>query len=442
MLFDKSSLKKLILPIMVEQVLAFTVGMADMVMVAHAGEAAVSGVSLIDTLSNLLICLYSALATGGAVVSAQFIGRQDKKGASKAANQLILVMSLVSIVILTICLCFNRQIVAVVYGKIDADIRSNAEIYFFIVSISMPFLALYNGCAALFRSMGNSKICMKISLLMNGINICGNAVFIYVFHMGAKGVGLATMISRMIAAVVILNLLRRPELPLSIDARFRLGWDFGIIKKILYIGIPTGFENSMFQIGKLLLASLVSTFGRVEISGNAVANGITNFGIIPGNAIGLALVTIVGQCIGANDSEQAYQNTKKLIKDAYKYMIILNILMAVLSHPLVQIYGMSDAVNSVAQRIILYHCVACCIIWPMSFMIPHALRAANDVKFTMAVSVFSMWAFRICFAFLLAKHLELKALGVWLAMFIDWTFRGIVFGQRFRKKRLEPPRNL
>ena len=423
---------------MVEQVLAFTVGMADMVMVAHAGEAAVSGVSLIDTLSNLLICLYSALATGGAVVSAQFIGKKDRNGASKAANQLILVMSLISFVILTFCLCFHREIVAAVYGEIDADIRSNAEIYFFIVSISMPFLAWYNGCAALFRSMGNSKICMKISLLMNGINICGNAVFVYGFQMGAKGVGLSTMIARMVAAVLILNMLRRPELPLSIDSRLRFGWDLSIIKKILYIGIPTGFENSMFQIGKLLLASLVSTFGRVEISGNAIANGITNFGIIPGNAIGLALVTVVGQCIGAGDSEQAYQNTRKLIKDAYKYMLLLNILMAVLSRPLILLYGMSDAINLVAQKIILCHCAACFIIWPMSFIIPNALRAANDVKFTMTVSVFSMWFFRICFAFLLAKHLELKALGVWLAMFIDWTFRGIVFERRLRKRRLNP----
>lgn len=437
MLFDRERLKKLIIPIVIEQLLAITVGMVDMVMVSHVGEAAVSGVSLIDTMSNLLICLFSALATGGAVVCAQYIGKQDKKKATVAANQLVLVMGGISFGIMLICLLFYRQIIGVVYGEIKWDIRQNAEVYFLVIAASMPFLALYNGCSALFRSMGNTKVSMKISFAMNLINVMGNAIFIYIFNMGTLGVGLATFISRVIGAVIIVNMLRNQDLPVSIHPRFRLGFDFSIIKKILYIGIPTGLENSMFQIGKLLLASLVSTFGSVEIAGNAVANGITNFGVIPGNAIGLALVTVVGQCIGANDSEQAYQNTRKLLKTSYIAMIVVNILIAIMSSPLIALYDMSDAVNLVAQRIIVCHSIASCVIWPLSFILPHALRAANDVKYTMKVSIFSMWAFRICFGVLLAKYLGLKALGVWFAMFIDWTFRGIMFGLRFFKRKLK-----
>lgn len=441
MLFTKEKLRKLIIPIIIEQILAFTVGMADMVMVAQAGEAAVSGVSLIDSIGNLVICLFSALATGGAVVSAQYLGKKEKENAGMAANQLILCVTVISTLIAVFCIVFYKQVIQVIYGTIDADIRRNAEQYFYFIALSFPFLAIYNGSAALFRSMGNSKICMWISILMNIQNVIGNAVFIFGFHSGARGVGISTMLSRVTGAVIITMLLRNQKLPFHIDRYFRLGIHLSMIQKILYIGIPTGLENSMFQIGKLVLASLVSSFGRIETSANAVANGITNFGIIPGNAMGLALITVVGQCIGAGDSRQAYENTKKLMKISYIAMIALNVVMALLSTPLIHLYNLSPEVNVVAQRIILAHCLACCLIWVPSFVIPHALRASNDVRFTMVISIFSMWTFRICFGFILGKYVGLKALGVWIAMFIDWTFRGMVFVWRFKRKKLKVRKN-
>lgn len=436
MLFTKEKLRKLIIPIIIEQILAFTVGMADMVMVAQAGEAAVSGVSLIDSIGNLVICLFSALATGGAVVSAQYLGKQDKENASKAANQLVLCVTVISTLIALFCIIFYKQIIHVIYGTIDADIRINAEQYFYFIALSFPFLAVYNGSAALFRSMGNSKICMWISILMNVQNVIGNAIFIFGFHSGARGVGTSTMLSRVTGAVIITLMLRNQNLSFSIDRYFRFGFHFSMIKKILYIGIPNGMENSMFQVGKLVLASLVSSFGRIETSANAVANGITNFGIIPGNAMGLALITVVGQCIGAGESKQAYENTKKLMRMSYAAMIALNIVMAVLSTPLIHLYHLSPEVNTVAQRIILAHCLACCLVWVPSFVVPNALRASNDVRFTMVVSIISMWTFRICFGFILGKYMGLKALGIWIAMFIDWTFRGAVFIGRFRRRKL------
>ncbi len=441
MLFTKEKLRKLIIPIIIEQILAFTVGMADMVMVAQAGEAAVSGVSLIDSIGNLVICLFSALATGGAVVSAQYLGKKEKENAGMAANQLILCVTVISTLIAAFCIVFYKQVIQVIYGTIDADIRRNAEQYFYFIALSFPFLAIYNGSAALFRSMGNSKICMWISILMNVQNVIGNAVFIFGFHSGARGVGISTMLSRVTGAVLITMLLRNQKLPFHIDRYFRFGIHLSMIQKILYIGIPTGLENSMFQIGKLVLASLVSSFGRIETSANAVANGITNFGIIPGNAMGLALITVVGQCIGAGDSRQAYENTKKLMKISYIAMIALNLVMALLSTPLIHLYNLSPEVNAVAQRIILAHCLACCLIWVPSFVIPHALRASNDVRFTMVISIFSMWTFRICFGFILGKYVGLKALGVWIAMFIDWTFRGMVFVWRFKRKKLKVRKN-
>lgn len=438
MLFDKEKRRKLILPIMIEQLLSFSVGVIDMIMVANAGEAAISGVSLVDTISNLVICLFNALATGGAVVCAQYIGKKDKEKASLAANQLVLVMVSFSVCIMMLCLGFCSQIIGGVYGKVDRDISKNAELYFVMIAISLPFLGVYNGCAALFRSIGNTSICMKISFLMNACNVCGNAIAIYGYHSGSRGVGAATMVSRMIGGCVIFLLLRNPNLPISIARTCSVHYHWSMIRRILYIGIPNGLENSMIQIGKVLLASLISTFGRVQIAGNAIANGITLFGIIPGNAIGTALLTVVGQCIGAKDSEQAYKNTKSLLKEAYVYMIGLNVVMGLISQPLIELYGMSTDVNLVAYHIMIGNCIACCLVWQTSFIIPHALRAANDVRFTMAVSIISMWVFRVGGGYLLAKGMKLQALGVWLAMFMDWTFRSVLFVWRFRKRRLDP----
>ncbi len=430
-LFSGKDLRKLIVPLIIEQTLAMTVGMADTMMIASRGEAAMSGVSIVDSIAVLMIGLFSALATGGAVVAAQFIGRKDTKNASMAANQLVLAMGSMALIIMAIALVFNRQILHLIYGTVEADVMAYARTYFYISAVSFPFLSLYNAGAALFRAMGNSKISMKVSLLMNGINICGNAFFLFVMNMSVEGVALATLISRIVAAAVIILLIRRPTNVIHIDPHFRLGFDWKIIKRILNIGVPNGLENSVFQIGKLMVQGITASFGTTAIAANAMANTIAGLEVIPGNALGMAMITIIGQCVGADDERQMRHYTKKLLLIAYAALFVVNIAVLFGLDGLIWIYNLEPATGEIAKQLMVMHSFVTILIWPLSFVLPNALRAANDVKFTMLTSMFSMWTFRILFSYILAKGMNLGVVGVWMAMFIDWGFRSLSFGIRF-----------
>ena len=426
-MFSRKGLYRLIIPLVIEQFLAVTVGMADTIMIAVRGEEAVSGISIVDTISILLIGLFSALATGGAVVVAQYIGHKDQKNANTAGNQLILVVTALSAFILIITLVGNQAILSLIYGDVEPLIMRNARIYFYISAVSYPFIAIYNAGSALFRAMGNSKISMKISFYMNGINIVGNAFFIFVVKMGVEGAGISTLISRAVAAVVIICLLRKDNNPISIDQRLRLGYHPQMIKRILRIAIPNGLENSMFQFGKILVSGLVAGFGTIGITANAVGNAVGNFNCIPGSAIGLAMITVVGQCVGAGDLEQAKRYTWKLIKYACVAMTVLNLLVIVFLPQIVGLFRLQTATFELAYKLLFYHCFICIFIWPLAFTLPNALRASNDVKFTMGVSILSMWIFRVVLSFILANTFGLGVFGVWVAMFVDWVFRSVFF---------------
>ena len=202
-LFSKDDLKKLIVPLLFEQALAITVGMADTVMISSSGEAAVSGVSLIDMFNNLIISVLAALATGGAVVTSQFLGAGKKEDACKSAKQLIVSSVCITIGISILVMVFCNGIISLFFGKIEADVFHNAVIYMMISALSFPFLALYNSCAALFRSMGNSQITLKVSVVENIINIGGNALGVYVLGLGVAGVAIPSLISRAVAFYTI-----------------------------------------------------------------------------------------------------------------------------------------------------------------------------------------------------------------------------------------------
>ena len=436
-MFSKKDLHRLLAPLIIEQILAVLVGMADVVMVAAVGEAAVSGVSLVDSISMLIIQLLAALATGGAVVCSQYIGRKDAKSASVAANQLLLSAFLLSMVIMAVALIGNRALLGAVFGKIEADVMNNAQIYFFLSALSYPFLAVYNSCAALYRSMGNSKVSMKTSLCMNAINVAGNAICVFGLRMGVAGVGIPTLVSRATAAIIMLVIVRNPNNLIHVDKRLRLGFHPHMIRNILRIGVPAGMENSMFQLGKILVQSLVSALGTVSIAGFAVASNLVQFEYLPGAAIGLGMVTVIGQCVGAGEYEQAKQYTRYLLKINYVILAALAMLLAALSGPMVRIYNLSPGAADLARDLIIVHSIAM-IVWPISFALPNSLRAATDVKFTMLTSIFSMWAFRIGLSYALVLGLEMGVMGVWLAMFADWIFRAVCFFFRYRSNRWIP----
>lgn len=430
-MFTKKQLYKLIIPLIIEQILAVTVGMADIMMVSRAGEAAISGVSIVDTLNVLLITIFSALATGGAVVAAQYLGHKDNEKARKSGEQLLIVTTSIAVVMTVIALLGNYIILKLIYGDIDADIMSNARTYFFITALSFPFLAMYNSCAALFRAMGNSKISMSISWIMNIINLVGNAYLIFVMDMGVIGVAIPTLVSRAVAAILILFLIRNQKNPIYIRKIHKIRFNWTIVKRILNIGVPNGLENSMFQIGKILVQGLITSFGAVAISANAVGNTIAGFETIPGSAISLAMITVVGQCVGANDYKQAKKYAFKLLRMAFVLMILLNIGVIIFADKIIGIYDLSPATMEVAKQLVLYHSICCMIIWPISFTLPSALRAANDVKFTMITSILSMWFCRIVLSYVLGRYMGLGVLGVWIAMSADWLVRSIIFMTRF-----------
>lgn len=444
-LFSKKDLNRLIFPLVAEQFLAMTIGACDTVMVSSVGEAGVSGVSLIDQLAQLFIQLFAAFATGGAVVSSQYLGHKEDDNARRAARQLLNISLFAAFLIIVICLPLRHFILNLIYGKIDETVMTNALIYFVWVLLSFPFLAVYNSCAALFRSMGNSKISLKVSLMMNLTNIAGNALLIYGAKIGVAGAGISTLASRIIAASVMVYLLSRASAKqnsrIYLEKLWKIEIRFDMIKKILRVAVPSGIENSVFHIGKILVYSLMSGFGLTAISANAISNTIASFSNIPAQAIGLASVTVIGQCIGAEEKQQAKSYGRKLMKEAYIGMFCVAATIFLLAPVLVKAFNLSDESLKLAAGVIRTCMIANIFFWPMSFTMPNILRASGDAKYTMIISNISMWLFRVLFSFLISRYILIKfpesthlaLYGIWLGMYIDWIFRGFCFGIRFHR---------
>lgn len=431
-MFSKQDLKKLIMPLIVEQILLVAVGMADTIMISSVGEAAVSGVSLVDTVNVLLINIFTALATGGAVVAGHCLGEGSKERASESAEQLILFTTAASMGIMVLVLICHQWILTGVFGKIEPDVMKNARIYLLITALSIPFIAVYNAGAAIFRAMSDSKTSMKVSLIMNGVNIAGNALLIYGMGRGVEGAAIPTLASRMLAAVMVMVLLKNQELDIHLRKKMDFHFHKKIVKKICYIGIPNGLENSVFQLGKIMVLSLVTSFGTTALAANAVANNIALFQIIPGMAIGYAIVTVVSQCVGAKKYDEAKYYTKLLLKYVYAGMWLVNIVVVFICPLIVKAYHLSVETGELTTQILIYHAVCCMVTWPLAFSLPNTLRAAGDVKVTLVISLLSMWIFRVGFSFFLGRNLGWGVFGIWVAMTIDWLFRAILFGLRYR----------
>lgn len=446
-MFSKKDLQKLIIPLIIEQLLGISVGMFDTIMISSLGESAVSGVSLVDMLNVLMINIFAALATGGAVICAYELGKikklmeqdtsvkNDFPGARSAAKQLLIVLLVASILVAGLALFFRVGLLRLCFGAIEDDVMANALTYFVISAISYPFIAIYNGLAALFRTMGNSKITMIASFFMNLLNICGNALFIYVFNWGVAGAAWSTTISRFLGMLLLFVIISNKNHEIYINLREKFRLDFHVMKKILGIGIPGSLENSVFQLGRILVISMIAGFGTAQVAANAVANNLDSLGCIPGQALGLAVVTVVGQCIGAGDYDSARQYEQKLLKFAYLSMAVVNILILV-SLPLsLKLYNLTKETLELAAILVILHDGFAMIFWPTAFVLPNALRAAQDMRFTMVVSIFSMIAFRIFFSWVIGVRFGMGIIGVWIAMIIDWVFRGGLFIWRVRSGR-------
>lgn len=440
-IFTDQDLTRLMIPLVIEQLLLMTVGMADTMMVTTAGEAVVSGISLVDNINNLIINIFSALSTGGAVIVAQYLGRREPESARSAAKQLLYVALLAALALMGAALLFRERILRLLFGDISQEVMGSALVYFLLTAAAYPFIAVYNAGAALFRAMGNSKVSMFNSLIVNAINIAVNALLIYGFHMGAAGAGIGTLASRMAAAGIIAVMITRPSLPVYVERLFRPKLQWRMVRSILGIGVPAGIENGMFQVGKLLVLRLVTSFDAgmdlavtgSAVAANAISNSIAGFINVPGQAVGLSMVTVIGRCMGAGDHEQAVGYTKKLMKVSYLTMGASCLCLFLAAPVLVPLFNLTPATAAIAIQVLRWCAVFTMTFWPMSFTLPNALRAAGDAKFTMVVSLLSMWICRIGMSYLLgsAWGLGLGLLGVWLAMFSDWVVRAAFFLTRF-----------
>ena len=429
--FSRKDLLMLIWPLLIEQLLSVAMGFVDTLMVSGVGEEAVSAVGLVDALNNLLIQLFAALAAGGAVVCSQYLGRKDRDNAKKAAGQLYFIIIFASSLIATSMIIFHRIVLSLIFGSIDESVMTYCIHYLLITSISFPFLGLYNVGSALFRAQGNSFVSMQAGLVMNVINIVGNALLIYVFNMEVIGAALATLTGRFAASLFVSIRLRRNKGELTVRHIRDMKPEKQMVKRILSIGIPSGIENSMFHIGKLILSSLVSSLGTVSIAANAVANSISSIANIPGNTISLAMMPVVGRLIGAGKRDSAKYYGKLLTGVAFVGLMAANVVLFFVIPYIVPAFGLSQESAAITISVIRWFDLFSIAFWVFSFTLPNALRAGGDAKFTMIVSSISMWVFRVILSYIFVRVLNMGLLGVWMGMFIDWVFRSICFLIRF-----------
>nr|WP_296881286.1 MATE family efflux transporter [uncultured Methanobrevibacter sp.] len=430
-IYSNRALLALFIPLLIEYALEFFVGLADSIMVASLGEAAISGVSLVDFLVQLLIFSFSALATGGAVVAGQYLGDKQIENAQNSATQLVWFSTILSTVLMILVIILRQFLIGILFGQIDAEVWHNADVYLYIVALSIPFLAIYNVGAAIFRTTNNTRLPMRILLICDVLNVIGNAICIYYLGWDVKGVAIPTVISRFLAAILIMHFAVDENYKLHIKKTFKHKFDFYILRKVLNVGIPYGVENGLFQLGRVLVLSIVSTFGTMAIAANSVGYAIGIFSVLPGFAINLGLTAIISNCVGANDYEQArYYNKKCLIIVIISHIVINLIIFAGL--PLILgIYNLSAQTAAMATEMIIWHGIFAIIIWPFSFTIPATFRGAGDSKSVMYISLIVMFACRIGLSYVIAEWMGIGVFGTWIAMFIDWYVRAGIYIYRY-----------
>ncbi|MGI5900002.1 MAG: MATE family efflux transporter [Christensenellales bacterium] len=431
LLFSNAALRALIIPLIIEQILAITIGMADTMMVSYVGEAAVSGVSLVDSINVVLIQVFSAMAIGGSIVASQYLGKDDPVNARGAARQLIYSSTGIALIITALAMPFSSQILGAIYGNIEADVMENAQKYFALSVASYPFLALTNAGTSIYRVVGKSRITMYVSVVMNVVHIIGNVIAIYMLDWGAMGAGVSTLITRITGAAIVVLLLRRPGQVMFMDKLYRVKLEFKMIKQLMRMGIPNALENSLFHVGRLIISTLVSSLGTTAIAANAVCSQVSNMVNVVGNGIGAGILTVISRCVGAGDYRQTKYYVKKLVLLAYAAAVVMDILMLAFNKQIISLYGLSHEGRAMAQEIIIYILIANVLFWVPSFPFANVLRGAGDVKYTMYVSFISMFAFRVGLCYFFVLSMDLGLLGVYLGMIADWAFRGIFFAARY-----------
>ncbi len=431
LLFPRRTLWMLLIPLIIEQMLNSLMGMVDTLMVSRVGQEAISAVSLVDSINNLVLQVFAAMAAGAAIICSQYLGRKDEKGCNEAARQIVLTVVVISSVIMIIGVGFRKPLLRLIFGSVEEAVMTNAQIYFLITALSYPFIALFQAGAAFYRACGNSKFTMKTALIANVANIVGNTLFIFLLQMGAAGAAVSTLISRALCAFVVFYGLRKPGYAIQLKNYFSIRPDFKLIVKILAIGVPSGIENGMFQFGKLAIQSTVSSLGTAAIAAQAMTIIFENVNGMAAVGIGIGLMTVVGQSIGAGRQEEAKYYIVKLSMYAEVAMIISCILVYLAARPVTILAGMSAESTAMCMQMILAITIVKPILWVPSFTPPNGLRAAGDVRFSMITATLTMWLCRVALSIFLMRVVKTGPIGVWYGMFADWGVRGVIFTIRF-----------
>lgn len=431
-MFSNRDLKNMIVPLFFEQLLVMLVGIMDTFIVSYVGEAAVSGVSLVNSFNTIFIYLFTALASGGAVVISQYIGNKDQKNSVRSSSQLLMFSTLLSIVLTCIVLMFHQAILSALFGKVEIDVMNACITYIVISALSYPFIAIYNAGASLFRSMGKTKTTMYVSLASNIINVIGNCIGVFVLHAGVAGVAIPSLIARAFSAIVITKLCFQQNQMTYYTKKDLFAFDTDILRKVLSIAVPNGIENGIFQFVKVALSSVVALFGTYQIAANGVAQSIWSLAALMGVTLGPVYITVIGQCMGSGNQEQAKYYFKKLNKLAIVLSIVWNLIVLALTPLFMHFYQLSSETLQLIFYLVVIHGVFNAIVYPISGPLSNGLRAAGDVKFTMIVSIASTLLARFVFSIIFAIYLNMGVIGIAFAMCLDWTIRAIIFYCRYR----------
>lgn len=431
-LFTNKALVTLLIPLFFEQMLGTLVGMVDGVMVSSVGEAAISAVTLVGNISAVMLNLFAALATGGSIVTSQLIGSGNEKQARRSAGQVITMTVLVSSALALLCCLFNRPLLTLVFGKVDKEVMDASVSYFYYNALSFPFLAVCSAGAAIMRAQGNSRVAFYVSLLRNAVNLCGNAVCIYGLGMGVEGVAIPTALCRVVGAVAIMLVVmnKKQKLRPALSDIFHINPK--LMGRVLRVGLPTAFENSLFQLGRVMTLSMITGFGTHQIAANSTANTLCSMVVCINTAYRMGSMTVIGQCVGAMDITQIKENFKKLLLAVYISYAAGCILMIAFRYQVLGLYvDLSPETVALAADLICIHLGVGIFLYPLSFFLTGPLRAASDSAYPMWVSIISMAVFRLTLAQILCVNLGWGAKGVWYAMVVDWVCRSVCFTWRW-----------
>ena len=433
MRFTNKDLKNMIVPLFFEQLLVMLVGIADTLVISYAGESAVSGVSLVNQFNTIFIYIFTALASGGAVVVSQYIGSKDKDNAEKSSSQLLMFSVLLSLLIGTLVIIANRAMLGLLFGRVEDSVMDACVVYLRISAYSYPALAIYNAGAAIYRSLGKTKVTMYISVLSNIINVVGNIIGVFALRAGVAGVAYPSLIARAFSAVVITYLCFRKRAELHYQTKWIFAWDGEMLKKILNIAIPNGVENGLFQLVKVALSSIVALFGTYQIAANGVAQSIWSLAALMGVAMSTAFIPVIGQCMGAGDTDEAEYYFKKLMKITVIASVAWNAIILAAAPLMLMAYDLSAETKRLVIWLVVIHNMFNALAFPFSGALSAGLRAAGDVKFTMVVTVISTIGIRLLLSVLFGIVLDMGVIGIALAMCADWFFKGVLFEIRLRK---------